>query len=168
MWVLRSLKAFGMSAFLLLAPAFGQVSVLTWHNDSARSGQNLLETILSPSNVNSSSFGKLFTVTVDGKVDAQPLYVPALAIPSQGTHNVLYIATENGSLYAVDADNGSQLWQKSLIPSGETPSDDRGCSQITPEIGIAATPAIDLQSGPDGTIYAVAMSKDSSGNYHQR
>src|ERR1700685_4686253 len=81
-----------------------QDGVLTWHNDAARSGQNLQETVLTPANVNFTNFGKLFTLTVDGNVDAQPLYVPSLAIPSQGTHNVLYVATENDSVYAFDAD----------------------------------------------------------------
>ena len=142
--------------------------VLTYHNDNARTGQALNETILTPSNVNSTQFGKLFQITVDGKVDAQPLYASQVTIPSQGTQNVLYVATENDSVYAFDADNGSQLWQVSVLPAGETPSDDRGCSQVSPEIGITATPVIDRSSGPNGTIYAVAMSKDSSSAYHQR
>jgi len=145
-----------------------QNGVLTWHNDAARSGQNLLETILTPANVNVSSFGKLFTLSVDGKVDGQPLYVPAVTIPTKGTHNVLYVVTENDSVYAFDADTGASLWQVSLLLSGETPSDDRGCNQVTPQIGITSTPAIDLAEGPHGTIYAVAMSLDGSGNYHQR
>lgn len=145
-----------------------QPSVLTWHNDSARTGQNLQETILTPTNVNSSTFGKLFVMNVDGKVDAQPLYVPSVTIPAQGVHNVLYVMTEHASVYAFDADNGTQLWKVSALGSGETTSDDHGCGQITPEIGITATPVIDLQSGPNGTIYLVAMSKDGSGVYHQR
>ena len=145
-----------------------QPSVLTWHNDSARTGQNLQETILTPTNVNSSTFGKLFVMNVDGKVDAQPLYVPSVSIPAQGVHNVLYVVTEHASAYAFDADNGTQLWRVSALGSGETTSDDHGCGQITPEIGITATPVIDLQSGPNGTIYLVAMSKDGSGTYHQR
>ena len=147
----------------------GQVSVLTWHNDQARSGQNLAETILTPLNVGKTPvFGKLFTIPVDGKVDAQPLFVPALAIPSQGTHNVLFVMTENDSAYAFDADTGTQLWHVIVTLAGETPSDNRGCSQVTPTIGITSTPVIDLQSGPHGTIYLVAMSKDASGNYYQR
>jgi hypothetical protein len=145
-----------------------QPSVLTWHNDNGRTGQNLQESILTPANVNQSTFGKLFVMNVDGKVDAQPLYVPSVTIPGQGVHNVLYVMTEHASAYAFDADNGTQLWKVSLLGSGENPSDDHGCGQVTPEIGITATPAIDLQIGPHGTMYAVAMSKDGSGNYHHR
>src|ERR1700722_18041580 len=142
--------------------------VLTWHNDAARTGQNLTETLLSPSNVNSTSFGLKFTLPVDGKVDAQPLYVPSLTI-SAVPHNVLYVATENDTVYAFDADTGgSPLWSKSVLLPGETSSDNRGCDNVSPTIGILATPAIDLSSGPHGTIYVAAMSKDSSGNYHQR
>ncbi len=147
---------------------FGQPSVLTWHNDNARTGQNLQEPTLTPANVNSAMFGRLFTITVDGKVDAQPLYVPALTIPAQGVHNVLIVVTEHDSAYAFDADTGSQLWHVFLQNAGETPSDDRGCGQVTPEMGATATPAIDLQIGPHGTMYLVAMSKDASANYHQR
>jgi len=145
-----------------------QPSVLTWHNDSSRTGQNLQETILKPTNVNSSTFGKLFVMNVDGKVDAQPLYVSSVTIPGQGVHNVLYVVTEHDSAYAFDADNGTQLWKVSALGAGETTSDDHGCGQVTPEIGLTATPAIDLQSGPHGTMYAVAMTKDGSGHYHQR
>jgi hypothetical protein len=146
----------------------GQVNVLTWHNDNARTGQNLSETTLTPANVNVSTFGKLFGITVDGKVDAQPLYISSLTIPGKGIYNVLYVVSEHGSAYAFDADAGTLLWQVSLLGANETTSDTRGCGQVTPEIGITATPAIDLQSGPHGTMYAVAMSKDSSGKYHQR
>ncbi len=140
----------------------------TYHNDTARSGQNLTETTLTTSNVNSSSFGKLFAISVDGKVDAQPLYLTQLTIPNQGTHNVLYVATEHGSVYGFDADSGTLLWQVSILAAGETTSDDHGCGQITPEIGVTSTPVIDPKAGPHGTIYVVAMSKDGSGNYHQR
>src|SRR5258708_7201061 len=85
---------------------FGQPSVLTWHNDNARTGQNLQETTLTPANVNSAMFGRLFTITVDGKVDAQPLYVPALTIPALGVHNVLFVVTEHDGAYAFDRDTG--------------------------------------------------------------
>src|SRR5258708_3499891 len=144
------------------AKLHGQAGVLTWHNDNFRTGQNLQETALTPASVNASTFGRLFTIGVDGKVDAQPLYVPALAIPSQGLHNVLFVETEHDSVYAFDADTGTQLWHVSMLLSGETPSDDRGCGQVSPEIGVTSTPAIDLLAGPHGTMYVVAMSKNVS------
>jgi outer membrane protein assembly factor BamB len=143
-------------------------AVVTYHNDNARTGQNLNETILTPGNVNASAFGKLFVIPTDGKVDAQPLYMPNLNTPSHGTHNILYVASEHGTVYALDADTGSVLWQVSTLLSGEKTSDDHNCSQVTPEIGVTATPVIDPTAGSHGTIYLVAMSKDGSGNYHQR
>jgi outer membrane protein assembly factor BamB len=143
-------------------------NVLTYHNDVARTGQNLTETTLTHANVNSSAFGKLLSVPVDGKVDAQPLYVSHLNLGTQGIHSVVYAATEHDSVYAIDADNGTVLWRVTLLAQGETPSDDRGCGQVTPDIGITATPVIDLTAGPHGIIYSLAMSKDTSGNYHHR
>jgi hypothetical protein len=145
-----------------------QVNVLTYHNDPARTGQNLSETILSPASVNSGNFGKLLNVAIDGKVDAQPLFVSGLYIPQAGVRNIVYAATEHDSVYAFDANVGHILWHVSLLQSGETTSDTRNCSQVTPQIGITGTPVIDLTAGPHGTIYVVAMSKDSSGNYYQR
>ncbi|HLJ51601.1 MAG TPA: hypothetical protein VKU01_36595 [Bryobacteraceae bacterium] len=145
-----------------------QVNVLTWHNDNARTGQNLNETILTPATVDSSTFGKLFVIPVDGKVDAQPLYVPSVAVPNKGTHNVLYVVTEHDSAYAFDADDGTPLWHVSLLNSGESTSDDRSCGQVTPEIGITSTPVIDVRIGSHGVMYVVSMSKDASGSYHQR
>jgi hypothetical protein len=141
--------------------------VVTYHNDIARTGQNLNETILTPANVNAATFGKVGFFAVDGKVDGQPLYAGSLAIAG-GTHNVLYVVTEHGSVFAFDADSGAQLWQVSTLNAGETPSDNLGCPQITPEIGITSTPVIDRSRGAHGTIYVVAMSKDASGGYHQR
>ena len=143
-------------------------AVVTFHNDNARTGQNLNETTLTPANVKVSGFGKLFVIATDGKVDAQPLYLPNVSTPNHGTHNILYVASEHGTVYGLDADTGAILWQISTLLSGEKPSDDHGCSQVTPEIGVTATPVIDVSAGPHGTIYVVAMSKDGSGNYHQR
>jgi outer membrane protein assembly factor BamB len=163
-----NLQAFLVCLCIAVTPVVrltAQTNVLTYHNDRARTGQNLAETILTPSNVNSSMFGKLFLITLDGVVDAQPLYAGGISIPNQGKHNVLIVATENDSLYALDADNGAILWHVSLLPAGETPSDDRSCSQVTPTIGITSTPVIALESA---TVYAVAMSKDASSQYHQR
>ena len=155
---------------LLVFPSvlLAQTSVLTWHNDAARTGQNLLETLLTPANVSAATFGKLFTLPVDGKVDGEPLYVPSLTIPNKGIHNVLYVVSEHDSVYAFDADTGASLWQVSLLLNGEQTSDNRGCDQVVPEIGITSTPAIDLAVGAHGTMYVVAMSKDGSNNYHQR
>jgi hypothetical protein len=150
------------------ALCLGQVNVLTYHNDNSRTGQNLAETTLTPSNVKSASFGKLFTVPLDGKVDAEPLYVSNVNMPQHGVHNVVIAATEHDSVYAFDADKGVVYWHISTLKSGETTSDARGCNQVTPEIGITSTPVIDLHAGPHGTIYLVAMSKDASSNYHQR
>lgn len=141
--------------------------VVTYHNDIARTGQNLKETILTPANVNATTFGKVGFFTVDGKVDGQPLFVGSLAIAG-GTHNVLYVVTEHDSVFAFDADTGAQLWKVSALGTGETPSNDLGCPQITPEIGITSTPVIDRSRGAHGTIFVVAMTKDSGGGYHQR
>jgi hypothetical protein len=115
--------------------------------------------------VNSSTFGKVGFFSVDGKVDAEPLLLAGLSVGSQGTHDVLYVVTEHDSVYAMDAANGKVYWRVSLLASGETPSDNRGCGQITPEIGITSTPVIDRAHG---VIYIVAMSKDGAGNYFQR
>ncbi|WP_254064020.1 PQQ-like beta-propeller repeat protein [Granulicella sp. S190] len=141
--------------------------VTTYHYDVARDGLNAKETILTLTNVNSTLFGKIGFDTVDGKVDAEPLYLANVPIGGQ-LHNVLYVATEHGSVYAFDADSGVQLWQVSVIGNGETPSDDHGCGQISPEIGITSTPVIDRAQGPNGTLFAVGMSKDGGGSYHQR
>ncbi len=143
-------------------------NVLTYRNDTLRTGQNLTETVLTLTNVNSSSFGKLFSVAVDGKVDAQPLYLSQVAIPGQGARSIVYAATENDSVYAFDATSGTVYWHSTLLATGESPSDDRGCGQLTPQIGITATPVIDLTAGLHGSIYLLAMSKDASGVYHHR
>ncbi|MCU1295450.1 MAG: outer rane biosis protein BamB [Bryobacterales bacterium] len=150
------------------APQASHTNVLTYHNDVARTGQNLTETTLTHANVNSASFGKLFSVPLDGKVDAQPLYVSSLVMGDGSAHSVIYATTEHGSVFAIDANGGAILWQTTLLGSGETPSDDRGCGQVSPEIGITATPVLDLTAGPHGAIYLVAMSKDGSSNYHHR
>ena len=148
------------------AVALTGTDVVTYKNDVARTGQNLTETLLTPANVNSTSFGLLRNLAVDGKVDAQPLYLSRLPIAGSA-HNVVFVATEHDSVYAFDVDTGSKLWQVSLLGAGESLSDTRGCSQVTPEIGITSTPVIDKSAGPNGAIYVVAMSKAGS-TYHQR
>src|SRR5579872_3280025 len=98
--------------------------VTTYHNDNGRTGLNPNETILTTANVNATTFGKLFMLTVDGKVDAEPLYLANVAFPNHGTHNAVYVATEHDSVYAFDADAlGSPLWQVTMLKSGEVPSD---------------------------------------------
>jgi hypothetical protein len=141
--------------------------VTTYRDDVARTGADTTESVLTPANVNSSSFGLLRMLAVDGKVDAQPLYLSQLSVAG-AKHDVVFVATENDSVYAFDPQTGATLWHVSLLGSGETPSDDRGCDQITPEIGVTSTPVIDTSAGPNGAIFVVAMSKDSSSNYYQR
>src|SRR6266850_644866 len=159
------LLALSSLAVALTCP--GQTNVLTYHNDNGRTGQNLNESILTLANVNAANFGSLGFMSVDGLVDAQPLYVANLTVGGS-THNVLFVVTENDSVYAFDADSFAQLWHASVLGSNETPSDNRGCGQVIPQIGITSTPVIDPSAGAHGTIFLVAMSKDSSGNYYQR
>ena len=142
----------------------------THHNDASRSGQNLSESVLTPSNVTPASFGKLFSYALDGVAMASPLYVANVTLPDATVHNVVYVATQHDSVYAFDADGraAGSLWQTSFIsPSvgpGVTtvPSDDTGeCCDIAPEIGITGTPVIDPATG---TLYVVAKTKEISGS----
>jgi hypothetical protein len=163
------------SAILICATvSLPAVNVLTYHNDFARTGQNTNETILTPANVNMNTFGKIFSYPVDGQIYGQPLYVSGLAIPGQGTHNVVFVATMHDSVYAFDADsnsgaNGGVLWHVNLGPSAVTPNNDFGnrygaYHDIRPEVGIIGTPVIDLASG---TIYLSAFTHEGS-SYIQR
>ena len=164
----RSLTAVLVIAVVcaIAAPSRAQ-DVLTYHNNNSRNGLDNKETTLTLTNVNSASFGKLFTVAADGLVDAEPLYLSAVTIGGV-THNLLIVATEHGSVYAYDADTGASIWQVTTLKAGETTSDNRGCSQVTPEIGITSTPVILRPKTGNPVIYVVAMSKDASENYHQR
>jgi hypothetical protein len=156
----RLVFAVGTICAMIAYSVQAQVNVTTYHNDVSRTGQNTQETILTPSNVNSSQFGKLFTVGVDGQVFAQPLYLANVYIGG-GTHNVLYIATEHDSVYAIDADTGTVYVQVSLIPTGGSTVNsitDINCTDLVPEVGITGTPVIDPSSG---TLYVVAKSKVS-------
>ena len=147
----------------------GQIRVTTYHNDNSRTGQNTAETTLTPANVNSGQFGKLFTTTLDGGyIYAQPLYMQNVPNIGGGTHSVLYVATEHDSLFAIDADSGAVLWQQTFInpPAGITSvsSSDVSCGDLVPEIGITSTPVIDPGTG---TIYLVAKTKEN-GSFFQR
>jgi uncharacterized protein (TIGR03437 family) len=152
---------------LLLAltfPLAAQVNVLTYQYDNTRAGANLNEALLTPANVNSKQFGKLFSHAVDGYIYGQPLYLAGVNIAGKGFHNVIYVATEHDSVYAFDADNNaganaSSLWEVHFLnpPSiTSVPASDVNCGQIDPEMGITSTPVIDPVSG---TIYVVAMTK---------
>ncbi len=141
--------------------------MLTYHYNVFRQGATNQETTLTTSNVNFNTFGKINFFTVDGKVDAQPLFVNRQFIAGS-LNDTVYVVTENDSIYAFSANSGKQFWKSSALEQGETPSDDHGCNQISPQIGITDTPVIDKGNGPNGAIYFVAMTKDSSGNYHQR
>jgi hypothetical protein len=155
----------------------GFAGVFTQHNDIGRTGQNVNETVLTPTNVNSTTFGKLFALTVDGQVYAQPLYVPNVTIAGQ-THNVIYVATEADSLFAFDADSNAgasanPLWRASLIDTahgaapGATPVDGVNginCNALVPVVGVTSTPVIDPATN---TMYVVAKSAENRG-YVQR
>ena len=151
--------------------AVAQVSVLTQRYDSARDGLNASETTLTPSNVNTSTFGKLFSLPVDGRVFAQPLYVPNLSIPGNGTHNVVFIATEHDSVFAYDADGlqAQPLWMINLATSScasgwtctSVPASVTNTTDTLPEVGITSTPVIDPSTD---TIYVVAKTQEVSGS----
>jgi hypothetical protein len=149
------------------APA--QANMLTYHNDAARTGQNTNETLLTPGNVNKTTFGLRFTQPVDGYVVGQPLYLANVAIPNSGTHNVVFLATLHDSVFAFDADTNSggnalPLWQVNFTNPAEgittASSTNLPCARVTqyPEEGIVATGVID----PDtGTLYEVSKTVEN-------
>ena len=144
--------------------------VFTYHNDISRTGANTQEFALNTTTVTTSTFGKLFSCTVDAAVYAQPLWVANLMI-NGGAHNVVFVATEKDSVYALDADSASCqiLWQKPLTGTGETwvlSADESGCGDLAPNIGITGTPVIDPSTN---TLYVVAKTKNTAGtSYFQR
>lgn len=150
----------------------GVGDVLTWHNDIARTGQYLVETTLTTANVAAATFAKLFTVTVDGQVYTQPLYRAGVPLPAGGAKNLVFVATQHDSVYAVDADAGLQVWTTSFInpAAGVTtvPNADVSSADISPEIGITSTPVIDPSTN---LLYVVAKTKEVTGagtSYVQR
>lgn len=161
--------------FALAISSAAQVNVTTYHNDIGRTGQNTQETILTTSNVNSTDFGKLFSQALDGYAYAQPLYVANVAIPNKGTHNVVYVATMNDSVYAFDADSNtgsndaSPLWMVNFTDAAKgittVPTSDLHCSDsITTQIGIFSTPVIDTANN---TIYVVVRTLENGTYYHR-
>ena len=156
-----SVTSVGAQLTVTSAAQPGGVDVVTYKYDKARTGQNQSETVLTPANVSAATFGKLRFLSTDGKVDAQPLYLGALNIGGV-SHNVVFVATENDSIYAFDADSGAQLWKKALVPAGETVGNDT-CLKTT---GVMATPVIDRSAGTHGTIYAVARTQSGTAYHH--
>jgi hypothetical protein len=173
----RCLLAVGTVLSLAASLAIGcraQVNVSTYHNNKQRTGGNTLETSLTPSNVNSTQFGKLYSQAVDGFIYAQPLYMPNVNVAGLGIHNVVYVATMNDSVYAFDADsktggNAYPLWHVSFInaANGITPipyGDIQCTDPISTKIGIMGTPVIDTVGG---TLYVLVRTKEW-GQYFQR
>lgn len=156
-------------------------SVLTYHNDNARTGANTNESLLTLANVNTKTFGLLMKYDVDAFVYAQPLFVPGVKIPGQGAHDVVYVATENDSIYAFDADsnagsNGGLLWQTSLGDGINIVTNhefgwryhNHVLQDMLPRVGITGTPVIDAKAG---TLYVVALDREATAtttNYYQR
>lgn len=162
----RKALIFLVSIVLGLSLAWGQNDVLTQHNDIARTGLNANETLLTPANVNSNQFGKLFIQPVDGIIVAQPLYASNILMNDGLFHNVVYIATQHNTVYAFDADstqgtNAAPLWSTSLNGGGTTdPISDYGCTGTHyTEIGVMGTPVIDPGKT---TLYVVAKTLNGS------
>ncbi len=165
---------------VLPPPNPSALNVLTYHYDNTRQGANTNEVLLTPANVNVSTFGRLITYATDGYLFAQPLYVAGLVIPGLGTHNVVIVATENNTVYAFDADsnagaNGGLLWQTNLGTAVSSYTGEFGTrfqgtyyGDIVPVVGITGTPVIDLASG---TLYVNVHTREvtpTTTNYFQR
>ena len=155
-----------LTIWLLALHLSSSSQVATSQYNNARTGANLAENILTPTNVNVKQFGKVFSFRVDGPIYAQPLYLSGVEVPQKGVHNVVYVATEHDSVYAFDADGKTfePLWkvgfahpETSITP---VPASDVDCPFITPEVGISSTPVIDLQTG---TLYVLVRTKEGKG-----
>jgi len=170
--LVRFLSILLLTLFFAQVHLLAQTSVTTWHYDNARTSANASETTLTPSNVNSTSFGKLFTDPVDGIIVGHPLYLPNVSIPGQGVHNVAYVCTMHDSVYAFDADNGNPtpLWTTSVLnysPAGATTvpatvTKETGIGWT--EVGIISTPVIDPETG---TLYLVSETYENANVVHR-
>ena len=157
----------------------GFAGVFMQHNDIGRTGQNVNETALTTAVVQGGTFGKKFAQPVDGFIYGQPLYVPQVTI-SGVKHNVVYVATENDSVYAFDADsnsgaNANPLWQVALLNAahgagtGATPinssdPNQNACTDLIPTIGVTSTPVIDPSTG---TMYVESKTNESGNFFHR-
>jgi hypothetical protein len=141
------------------AGARAATNVITYHNDNLRTGWNQAETVLTPASVATGGFALQAQAILDGQVDAQPLFLSAQSIPGQGTHDVVYVATENDTVYALDAASGAVLASNGLgtpVPQAALPN---GCDNVSDRVGIHSTPVIDL---PAGLIYVMAYTYENS------
>jgi hypothetical protein len=157
-WARR--MAFLMAMALIGVSALAQTAVTTYHNDTYRTGWNNHENTLTPANVGSAAFGLLHNVALDDQVDAQPLVVPGVMITagaSQGQHDVVYVATEGNTIYAIDVHSGAVLLNPNFGKPVQYPL---GCGNNGPNVGINSTPVIDPVSS---TLYVVIYTQDSSG-----
>lgn len=160
----HNILAFGF--IIVSIPSTHAQNVVTSRYDSYRQSATLTETILTRNAVKSASFAQLHSVPVDGQVYAQPLYLHGVTIPNSGVHNVVFVATEHDGVYAFDDATLAVLWNKSLLAVGlpgatsviPVPSNDVGSGDLTPEIGITATPVIDASNG---TIYVEAKTRET-------
>jgi hypothetical protein len=169
--VTASLAGLGAAGMRTLRPATVQADATTYHFDNLRTGWNPYETTLTTSNVSPSTFGPLFTLPIDGTAYAQPLIVNGLLMPDGLLHNVLYVCTENDTVYAFDADTGALLWQRSLVDpmngiTAVTKVESNYQNQnVWPTVGVTGTPVIDrsanalfvvaatLQTGAMGKVF---------------
>jgi hypothetical protein len=171
--IAESLRILLIAVLALAAGVLRAQDVTTWHNDNFRSGVQPVETILTPSNVNSTTFGKVFSFPVSGAVYAQPLYLSQYVMNDGQMHNVVLIATAEDYVYAFDADGNNPaqgyLWRQSMLGPGETwvTSKDVNVTDITPNIGIIGTPVVNRAGG---VFYFVAKSKTTSSpvQFYQR
>jgi hypothetical protein len=141
-----------------------KVSILTYHGDNARSGWNDAETLLTPQTLSGGTFGLLHSVTLDEQVDAQPLIVPAVTLAHQGRHDIAYVATENNTVYAIDANSGDILLSRNFGPPVPASAIPGGCDKNSGVIGIDSTPAIDAKAG---LLYVITYSEQSHAPTYQ-
>ena len=147
------------NATLTVTAAAQGTDIVTYKNNAARTGRTSPRRSSHLPTSTPRRFGKLHFLATDGKVDGQPLYLSALNVGGV-THNVVFTATENDSVYAFDADTGAQLWKVSLVPPGEKVSDPVNCDALAPLVGVTATPVINRATG---TIYVIAMTVSGNG-----
>jgi NPCBM/NEW2 domain len=168
--------SFFRPAFLLVSAtlmAQGQVNITTRQVDLAHTALNSQETLLTPASVSApGNFGVLFSQPLDGEAFATPLYMSGVKLPNNSIHNIVYIATENDSIYAFDADNAAgsnaqPLWHDSLLPAGTTsiPSGDLKSPNIFPVFGITSTPVIDPSTN---TLYTITNDKVTATTTYQQ